>query len=271
MTFFNDAISKDTISSNKNIIALKNVSHIFPGAPSPLFIDFNLNIEDHPTQSQFVSIMGQSGCGKSTILNIIAGLLVPNKGTLTINDKELNPDQSVPMIFQHYSSYPWKNVFDNVAIPLELKHASKKEIQQKTNAVLRLVGLENQSNKYPNQLSGGQKQRVAIARSLNCESDILLLDEATSGLDIKMKRELQDVLVRLCYNDCLNKTFVNVGHNIEENVYMSNKIIILTANPCTIYKTINIDFPERIPSIRKSSAFHRYVDEIDEIMNTICK
>lgn len=255
----------------KSVISLENISHTWERAPAPLFENFTLEIEDVPGHAQFVSLMGQSGCGKSTILNMIAGLIEPQKGKIKINNAELTIDQSIPMIFQHYSSYPWRNVLDNVALPLELKNTPAEEIKQRSTEMLELVGLKDHLHKYPNQLSGGQQQRVAIARSLNCRSDILLLDEATSGLDIKMKRELQDILVDLCYNNNLNRTFVNVGHNIEENVYMSNKIIILTANPCTIYKVMDISFSERTPSIRKSPRFHQYVDEIDEIMNTICK
>ena len=255
----------------KNIINLENVTHQWEGASSPIFENFTLNIEDNPHESQFISIMGQSGCGKSTILNMIAGLIEPDKGKIKINEKELVIDQSIPMIFQHYSSYPWRNVLKNVELPLELKGINKKEIRERSIEMLKIVGLEEHLYKYPNQLSGGQQQRVAIARSLNCKSDILLLDEATSGLDIKMKRELQDILVDLCYNKNVDRTFVNVGHNIEENVYMSNKIIILTANPCTIYKIIDINFSNRIPSIRKSTKFHEYVDHIDEIMTDICK
>lgn len=265
-------IEKTVLASKKeSIISLENISHKFETAEQHLFKNFSLSIDDIPGQSQFVSIMGQSGCGKSTILNMVAGLLEPNEGKVKINGKELTADQSVPMIFQHYSSYPWRNVLDNVSVPLELKKVSDKEIKERSIEMLTLVGLQDHMYKYPNQLSGGQRQRVAIARSLNCNSDILLLDEASSGLDIKMKRELQDTLVKLCYDMHVDRTFVNVGHNIEENVYMSNRIIILTANPCTIYKVIDINFPARTPDIRKSLQFHRYVDEIDEIMNTICK
>ena len=258
-------------NKSKNIISLEDVTHQWEDASSPIFENFTLNIEDNPRESQFISIMGQSGCGKSTILNMIAGLIEPDKGKIKINEKELVIDQSIPMIFQHYSSYPWRNVLKNVEIPLELKEINKKEIRERSIEMLKVVGLEEHLYKYPNQLSGGQQQRVAVARSLNCKSDILLLDEATSGLDIKMKRELQDILVDLCYNKNVDRTFVNVGHNIEENVYMSNKIIILTANPCTIYKIIDINFSNRIPSIRKSTKFHEYVDHIDEIMTDICK
>jgi len=266
---------KEKDSGKNDIINLENINLSFSmpdGKKKVVFENFNLNIEDFQNEPQFISIMGQSGCGKSTILNMIAGLQEPDQGFIKINGESLKDDQSVPLIFQNYSSYPWRNVFDNVVIPLEIQKVPKKEREEKTWQMLRLVGLEEHAFKYPNQLSGGQKQRVAIGRSLNCNSRILLLDEASSGLDIKMKREFQDILVDLCYNyPDLDRTFINVGHNIEENVYMSNRIYILTANPCTIYKIIDINFDRRTPDIRKSDKFHRYVDDIDTIMNEVCK
>jgi NitT/TauT family transport system ATP-binding protein len=237
-----------------------------------LFDHFSLAIKDFKDQDQFISIMGQSGCGKTTILNIVAGLVRPNSGNVRIYGKEIGINDSVPMVFQHYSSYPWLNVIDNVALPLKLKGTDKRERYDKSMELLKLVGLEGHEHKWVNKLSGGQKQRVAIARALNTDSRILLLDEVTSGLDIKMKKELQDMLVKLCYDTPdTDRTFINVGHNIEENVYMSNRIYILTANPCAIHQVIDVDFgSERTPEIRKSKIFHDYVDEIDNIMNRIC-
>jgi len=235
-----------------------------------LFDNFNLNIKDFTDQQQFVSLMGQSGCGKTTILNLIAGLLKPDSGKIKIYGKQITDKQSVPMIFQQYSSFPWRTVIDNVALPLELKGISKKERMERSMKLLKIVELEEHADKWVNRLSGGQQQRVAIARALNCNSKILLLDEATSGLDIKMKQEMQDTLIKICYYSPIDMSLINVGHNVEENVYLSNRIYILTANPCAVFKIIDIDFGEkRTPDIRKSPEFHRYVDEINAIMNEI--
>ena len=263
------------LNESIDVINLENIHLAFKnpdGTSKVVFKDFNLDIRDFVDKPQFISLMGQSGCGKSTILNMIAGLLKPDKGTVKIYGEEIKENQSVPMIFQNYSSLPWRNVYENVALPLEIQHFPKKEIREKTMEILKVVGLEEHALKYPNQLSGGQKQRVAIARSLNCGSKILLLDEATSGLDIKMKRDIQDMLVDLCYNHPeIDRTFINVGHNIEENVYMSERIYILTANPCTLHQIIDIDFNKRTPDIRKTANYHNYVDEIDTIMNAVCR
>ncbi|MCL1936823.1 MAG: ABC transporter ATP-binding protein [Candidatus Azobacteroides sp.] len=257
-----------------DVVNLENINLAFDtekGGKQVVFDNFNLAIKDFTNEKQFISLMGQSGCGKSTILNMIAGLLKPDSGKVKIYGKEIGYNESIPMIFQHYSSFPWLTVLDNVALPLKLKGIAKEERYEKSMELLKLVGLNGHEKKWPNKLSGGQKQRVAIARALNCGSKILLLDEATSGLDIKMKKEVQDTLVKACYNTPLmDYTYINVGHNIEENVYLSNRIYILTSNPCRVHKVLDIVFDQRTPDIRKTPQFHRYVDEIDSIMNEIC-
>jgi len=276
---FKDLLNKDNNNTSKSeyepidVVNLENINLAFKlpdGGKKVLFDNFNLDIKDFTDRHQFVSLMGQSGCGKTTILNLIAGLLKPDSGKIKIYGKPITDKQSVPMIFQHYSSFPWRTVIDNVALPLELKNVPKKERMKKSMELLKLVELEEHADKWVNKLSGGQQQRVAIARALNCDSKILLLDEATSGLDIKMKQEMQDTLIKICYYSPIDMSLINVGHNVEENVYLSNRIYILTANPCAVFKIIDIDLGEkRTPDIRKSSEFHRYVDEIDTIMNTI--
>ena len=139
-----------------DVINLENISLAFKnpdGSSKVVFEGFNLNIHDFVDKPQFISLMGQSGCGKSTILNMIAGLLKPDKGTVKIYGEELKENQSVPMIFQNYSSLPWRNVYENVALPLEIQHFPKKEIKEKTMEILKVVGLEEHALKYPNQLS----------------------------------------------------------------------------------------------------------------------
>jgi len=264
------------LSKGVDIINLENIDLAFKtpdGGRKVLFDKFNLDIKnfDNGNAHEIVSLMGSSGCGKSTILNLIAGLIKPDSGTIKIHGKPITEKQSVPMVFQQYSSFPWRTVIDNIALPLELKGISKDERIAKSMELLKLVGLEEHANKWVNRLSGGQQQRVAIARALNCDSKILLLDEATSGLDIKMKKEVENILLKIYYTSSIEMSLINVGHNVEENVYLSNRIYILTVNPhTTVYKTIDIDLGERRTSdIVKSPEFHRYVDEIDTIMNEI--
>jgi len=226
---------------------------------------------DNGNAHEIVSIMGSSGCGKSTILNLIAGLIKPDSGTIKIYGKPITDKQSVPMVFQQYSSFPWRTVINNIALPLELKGVPKNERIEKSMELLKLVGLEEHADKWVNRLSGGQQQRVAIARALNCDSQILLLDEATSGLDVKIKQEVENLLLKIYYTSSIEMSLINVGHNIEENVFLSNRIYILVVKPYTaVYKIVDINLGDhRTPDVRKSPEFHKYVDEIDAIMNEI--
>jgi NitT/TauT family transport system ATP-binding protein len=142
-----------------DVINLKNINLAFDtkaGEKFVLFDNFNLDIPDFTSEKQFISIMGQSGCGKSTILNIISGLMKPDSGSVQIYGKEIGVNDSVPMIFQNYSSYPWLTVLDNVALPLKLKGIGKEERYEKSMELLKVVGLNGQEQKWTNKLSGGQ-------------------------------------------------------------------------------------------------------------------
>lgn len=260
-----------------DIINLTNISQSFKTDTGEfkLFENFNLDIKDFKEAGQFVSIMGQSGCGKSQLLKIIAGLNKPDSGSVKIYGKEQTEKDTIAMTFQQYSNFPWLPVIDNVALPLKIRGVSKAEREEKARNMLKIVGLEGQENKYPNQLSGGQQQRVSLARSLVFSSQILLLDEATAALDIKSKRDMQDTLLDVFYNAELDPTILNVTHSIEEAVYLSNRIYILTANPCTIHSVIDIDFgsqyARRTSEIRQTSKFAEYVSQIERIMDEISK
>ena len=268
--------STHRLPNGVDIINLENIDLAFKmpdGGKKVLFNKLNLDIKnfDNGNAHEIISLMGSSGCGKSTILNLIAGLIKPDSGTIKIYGKPITDKQAVPMVFQQYSSFPWRTVINNIALPLELKGISKNERMEKSMELLKLVGLEEHADKWVNKLSGGQQQRVAIARALNCDSQILLLDEATSGLDVKIKQEVENLLLKIYYTSSIEMSLINVGHNVEENVYLSNRIYIFTINPyTTVYKIVDINLGEhRTPDIRKSPEFHRYVDEIDTIMNEI--
>lgn len=276
--FTNDA-KKDGVYDCEEIdvIDLINISQSFDtdNGIFKLFDNFNLSIKDFKNQGQFISIMGASGCGKSQLLKIISGLNKPNSGQVKIYGKEQTERDNIPMVFQQYSSYPWMTVLENVALPLKMKGISKKEREDKAMEMLKIVGLEGQENKWAQYpiLSGGQLQRVSLARNLVFSSQILLLDEATGALDIKSKRDMQDTLLDVFYSSKVDPTIISVTHSIEEAVYLSNRIYILTANPCTIHSIIDVDFSsicdKRDYRIRNSELFSKYVREIEEIMNKI--
>lgn len=240
-----------------------------------LFDNFNLRIEDIPDEGQFVSILGASGSGKSQILKLLSGLSKPDSGSIKFYGKEINSSHHIPMVFQQYSAFPWMTVLGNVMLPLKLKNVPEKEATERALEMLRIVGLEDQKDKwaqYP-ALSGGQLQRVSIARNLVDKSQVLLLDEATSALDIFSKREMQKTLLDVFYSSELDSTVINVTHDISEAVYLSNRIIVLAANPCRIHAVKKISFGtgRRTEKIRETQQFAEYVREVESLMDEVNK
>ena len=253
------------------VIQLKNICKTF-GDGFKLFDNFNLVIDDIPNAAQRISIIGESGTGKSQLLKIISKINKPDSGEVLVYGR--SDYQSIPMVFQQYSSYPWMTVLENVALPLKLQGISKKQREKQALEMLQLVGLESQANKWAKmpELSGGQLQRVSIARSLVGNNQILLMDEATSALDVKSKRDIEDALLNICNNSKLDPTIINVTHDISEAVYFSNRIYILRANPCRIYKIMNVSFGEddiRNQDIRNTPEFAKYVSEAEQALNEI--
>ncbi|MBP5367751.1 MAG: ABC transporter ATP-binding protein [Bacteroidales bacterium] len=240
-----------------------------------LFDNFNLRIEDLPNEGQFVSILGASGSGKSQILKLLSGLSKPDSGSIKFYGKEIDSNHHIPMVFQQYSAFPWMTVLDNVMLPLKLKKVPEKEAKERALEMLKLVGLEDQKDKwaqYP-ALSGGQLQRVSIARNLVDKSQVLLLDEATSALDIFSKRDMQKALLDIYYSSEYDPTIINVTHDISEAVYLSNRIIILAANPCRIHKIVNVNFgsERRTERLRETSQFADYVRQVEALMDEVNK
>lgn len=277
----NNILTNDQITSkidgnyeveSTNVIDLINITKTFKtdkGSFS-LFENFNLSIEDFKNQGQFISIMGQSGAGKSQLLKLICGLEEPTSGEIKIYGKKRSKSESIPMVFQQYSSFPWMNVINNVSLPLKLKGVGEKERYEKAMEMLKIVNLSGQENKWTSNLSGGQQQRVAIARALLSNSKIVMLDEATSGLDVKMKNDIQEILLNIFYNTSFDPTFINVTHDINNAVYLSNRIIILESNPCRVHKIIDVNFDQkRNKDIMYTDKFKNYVFEITEIINNL--
>lgn len=258
-------------------VSINNLRQIFnEGKPNEyrLFEDFNLAIADTPNKSELISIMGGSGCGKSQLLRAIAGLNKMQEGEINIYGKSIEEYGSIPMVFQTYSNYEWMTILDNVMLPMKIKGINPKEAKERAMELIQLVGLEEHYNKYAKSsiLSGGQLQRVSIARSLACDSKVILLDEATGALDIKMKREVQNIILKIINTS--EKTILNVTHSVEEAVYLSTKIIILLPKPCRIYKTMDIHFdgePPRDKWIFNTRQFIEYSNELTQHLEEVCK
>lgn len=202
--------------------------------------DINLGIEE----GEFVSLIGHSGCGKSTLLNLIAGLTLPSQGFLVCNGREIagpGPDRGV--VFQNHSLLPWLTCFDNVYLAVERVFGdkeTKKQLQERTHAALKLVGLTHATHKYPKEISGGMKQRVGIARALAMKPQVLLMDEPFGALDALTRAHLQDELLKIVADT--KATVVMVTHDVDEAVLLSDRIVMMTNGPsATIGDILTVD------------------------------
>ena len=208
--------------------------------------NINLNIR----QGEFVSIIGHSGCGKSTVLNLIAGLTQPTKGNLFCAGREISkPGPERAVVFQNHSLLPWLTCFENVYLAVERVFGSetKVNLEARTFAALELVGLNHASEKRPNEISGGMKQRVGIARALAMEPKVLLLDEPFGALDALTRATLQDELMKIMAKS--GATGVMVTHDVDEAVLLSDRIVMMTNGPsATIGEILTVDLPK--PRIR---------------------
>jgi NitT/TauT family transport system ATP-binding protein len=237
-----------------------------------VFDDFNLAVEDYPDIGQFVVIMGKSGCGKSTLLRYWTGLQKPTSGQVLIGGTPITENQSLPMVFQQYSSLEWFSVLENVALPLTLKGIGRKQAEEQAMEMIKVVGLEGHENKFAKmpQLSGGQLQRVAIARSLVANPNMLLLDEPYGALDGFTRAKMQFFLLDIFQKrelSAMNPTVVLVTHDPREAVLLGHDIYIMDANPGRIIKHIKPDLPEqRDRSIRKDPRFIEIVSYIEDVM-----
>lgn len=207
------------------IIAFKNVSKVFEDSDTVVLKDINFELEE----GKFYTLLGASGSGKSTILNIIAGLLEASTGDIYLDGKRINDvptnKRDVHTVFQNYALFPHMTVFENVAFPLKLKKMDKKEIQKRVQETLKMVRLEGFEKRAIQKLSGGQRQRVAIARAIINQPKVVLLDEPLSALDLKLRTEMQYELREL--QQRLGITFVFVTHDQEEALAMSDWIFVM--------------------------------------------
>jgi len=192
---------------------------------------------------EFVCIVGASGCGKSTLLNIIAGLVQPCAGSVLVDGETVpGPGADRGMVFQSYTLYPWLTVAGNIAFGLKLRRLSRAEIKQRVSYYLDVVGLTKFAKAYPKQLSGGMKQRVAIARALANEPEVLLMDEPFGALDAQTKEQMQKFLLELW--EQTHTTILMITHDLEEAVFLSQRIYVMSAHPGRIKQDFQVPLPE---------------------------
>jgi NitT/TauT family transport system ATP-binding protein len=219
---------------------LSAVSRQFEGAQGPVLALSKISFDVR--KREFISVIGPSGCGKSTLIRIVAGLETCTGGSITIDGKEVGePGADRGMVFQGYTLFPWLNVKQNVMFGLKMKGMPKAKAERMAMDWLDLVGLTKFATHYPAQLSGGMKQRVAIARALANEPRILLMDEPFGALDAQTRASMQAHLLKIC--DSVDITVMFITHDLDEAIYLSDRIVVLGAHPGRVLEIIEVPVP----------------------------
>jgi NitT/TauT family transport system ATP-binding protein len=220
------------------------------------------NVSFTVAPGEFLAVIGPSGCGKSTLFNIIGGLLGGYDGRVAVaGEKVYGPHASIGMVFQEESTFPWRNVVDNVAFPLEIAGMAKRERIERAQHFVSMVGLDGFEKRYPAELSGGMRQRVSMARTLASEPKILLMDEPFAALDEQTRLLLGDKVLQI--QQQLKQTMLLITHNITEAVQLADRILVMTFRPGRVKRVVDIDLPRpRTSEIVSSEAFGRYVAQI---------
>ena len=225
--------------------------------------DINLDI----ATGEFISVIGHSGCGKSTVMNLIAGLLTATEGVLLVGGREISgPGADRAVVFQNHSLLPWMTCFENVYLAVEQVFKSKESSEKltaRTMDALALVGLTSSAHKYPREISGGMKQRVGIARALAMEPKVLLMDEPFGALDALTRANLQDELMKICANT--GTTALMVTHDVDEAVLLSDRIVMMTNGPsATIGEILDVPLarPRERLELAENAEYHHIRSEV---------
>ncbi len=246
----NNTVPKQTVPEGEDFIHIRNLSKVYKRDEKETVAieDFSLEIR----KGELISIVGPSGCGKTTILRMIAGLLEPTAGSITIGDRPCSgPGPDRGMVFQDFALMPWRSVIRNVELGLEIKGVPKKERRAAAEKYLEIVGLEKFKDSSINELSGGMKQRVGIARALVNHPDVLLMDEPFGALDAQTRNLMQAGLIRILQKT--DQTIIFITHSVDEAVYLSDRIIVLTKRPAKIKEIVEVPWPR--PRDRASPEF----------------
>ncbi|MFC4070365.1 ABC transporter ATP-binding protein [Actinoplanes subglobosus] len=243
-------------------IDARQVGKAYPN--HPVLEDFDLRIRS----GEFVSLLGPSGCGKSTFLNVLAGLEGYNDGDVLIDGRHVEGvNKDVGVVFQSYALFPWLSAQKNVEVGLKIRGVPRAERRERAAEVLRTVGLSSAANRLPHQLSGGMRQRVAIARVLAYEPDILVFDEPFAALDAQTREFLQGELLRIWESGPTRKTVLFVTHSIDEAIFLSDRIAMMTRGPGRVKDLIEVDLPRpRTTETRNSTQFTRIRAEVSRVL-----
>jgi NitT/TauT family transport system ATP-binding protein len=236
-----------------------NKNYVSRGSETAALVNIDLRIEE----GEFICLLGPSGCGKSTLLKIIAGLIPATSGRIAINGEPVSgPGPERAVVFQDYALFPWMNVRDNVEFGLEARKLPVAERHEISSRLLKVVGLSDFADRFPHHLSGGMKQRVSIARALAVDPSLLLMDEPFGALDAQTRHVLQDELLRIWRE--YRKTVVFVTHSIEEAIYLSDRIVVMTARPGRVKQIVTV--PEARPRDMASIDMNRRQREVRAVL-----
>jgi NitT/TauT family transport system ATP-binding protein len=253
--------------SDKAVVQLQGVDKVFGGGDQPATTALE-GIDLAIRSGEFVSLIGPSGCGKSTLLRIIGDLISPSRGTVVVNGKPADRarrDRDYGMVFQAPVLFEWRTVEDNVKLPLEIQGAGSAKRTVRAKEMLELVELGDFLGHYPYQLSGGMQQRVAIARALAFEPAILLMDEPFGALDEMTRERMNSEVLRIW--ERTGTTVIFVTHSIPEAVFLSSRVVVMSARPGRITKVIDVDLPRpRNEDTRETRRYFELVTEVREAL-----
>ncbi|MBD2463547.1 ABC transporter ATP-binding protein [Oscillatoria sp. FACHB-1407] len=249
---------------NHSELVIRNLYKSFPGKRGAIVALKNINLTVY--RNEFVCVVGASGCGKSTLLNLIAGLEEPTSGEILLEGKPIDgPGANRGMVFQNYTLYPWLTVAQNVEFGMKMQKVPLTERRQRVAYYLEIVGLTRFADALPRTLSGGMKQRVAIARALANEPDILLMDEPFGALDAQTKEVLQEFMLQLWRQT--HKTIFMVTHDVEEAVFLSQRIYVLSSRPGELKAEVQLGFDDqRDLSIKGTELFQCKRQEVLQLI-----
>jgi NitT/TauT family transport system ATP-binding protein len=244
-----------------SLVKVDGISQVYSkggGGEVPVLEHVSLTLKNN----EIVALLGRSGCGKSSLLRIIAGLMPPTAGTVTIGGQRVDgPASQVALVFQTFALFPWLTALENVEIGLEAQGVVPQERHKRALAAIDLIGLDGYESAYPKELSGGMRQRVGLARALVVHPEVLLMDEPFSALDVLTAETLRtDLLDLWCEGRMPISSILMVTHNIEEAVLMSDRILVFSSNPGRIQASITVDLPQ--PRNRLDPKFRQLVDDI---------
>jgi ABC-type nitrate/sulfonate/bicarbonate transport system ATPase subunit len=252
------------VENKKSKISIKDVSRIFyspSGEKIEAIKDVNLEVEDAFSSAgrdigEFRVLLGPSGCGKSTLLRMIAGLDKPTSGQVLVNGEVVtHPSKDRGMVFQKYTSFPWLTVADNIAYGMKINGVPEAQRKETVDRLLKSVGLTEFADVYPETLSGGMQQRVAIARTLALRPSVILMDEPFGALDAQTRSDMQQLLLQIW--DETACTILFVTHDVEEAVYLADRIFIMSSHPGTIVEDVEVPFDRpRDLGLKEKNEFH---------------